>query len=192
MDENLQWKPHIEQLCRRLSKNLFLLSKLQPVISLEARKLFYFAHVQSHIDYASVVWDGCDDVHLKSLNSLHRRAAKLIVANSSLSTEDKLKSIGVLPLEQHLFYNKAIFMHKIQHDEAPSYLADMFQYTRSPYTCFKFNLSCSKPRIDIYKSSLSYAGAQVWNGLPRPLKVQCGLGSFKVNLHRYLFQRLST
>ena len=93
VDENLQWKPHIERLCKKLSRNLFLLSQLKPIITLEARKVFYHAHIQSHMDYASVVWDGCDEVRLSLLNSLHRREARLIKTNNTLSTDNKLKSL---------------------------------------------------------------------------------------------------
>ena len=51
-------------------QQLFLLSQLQHIINNETRKLFYNAHIKLHIDYVSVVWDGCDEVHLKKLNSL--------------------------------------------------------------------------------------------------------------------------
>ena len=39
-------------------KKLFLLSQLQHIINIDTGKLFYNAHIQPHIDYASVVWDG--------------------------------------------------------------------------------------------------------------------------------------
>ena len=47
--------------------------------------------MKPHNDYASLVWDGCSDVLKKSLNSLHRRAAKLIFPGATLTTDQKLK-----------------------------------------------------------------------------------------------------
>ena len=96
-----------------MSKKLFLLSQLQHIINLDTRKLFYNAHIKPHIDYTSVVWDGCGEVHLNKLNSLHRRAAKLILPDPSLSTEQKMSALGILNLPQQLAYNKGIFMHKV-------------------------------------------------------------------------------
>ena len=46
---------------------------------------------KAHIDYASVVWDGCSDVLKKRANSLHRRAVKLILPDTTLTTDQKLK-----------------------------------------------------------------------------------------------------
>ena len=91
---------------------MVLLSQLQQIIIIDTRKIFYNAHIKSHIDYASV-WDGCDEVHFKKLNSLHRRAAKLILPDPSLSTEQKMSALGILNLPQQLAYNKGIFMHKV-------------------------------------------------------------------------------
>ena len=48
---------------RSVSLCAFLLSELQYIININTRKLFYNAHIKPHIDYASVVWDGCGEVH---------------------------------------------------------------------------------------------------------------------------------
>ena len=71
--------------------NCVLLSQLKYYVNVKARKLVYSAHILSYINYASTLWDGCSEVHLKKLNSLHRRAAKLILSDPSISTDDKLK-----------------------------------------------------------------------------------------------------
>jgi hypothetical protein len=89
IDDKFRWDAHVDYLCKVLGRNLYLLSKLQSVFTQEARKLFYNAHIQSHLDYASVVWDGTSDAIFKRLNSLYRRAAKLIYPDPSLTTDQK-------------------------------------------------------------------------------------------------------
>ena len=49
--------------CKKLKQ--CLLSQLQHIINIDARKIFDNAHIKPHIDYASVVCDGCGEVHLK-------------------------------------------------------------------------------------------------------------------------------
>ena len=66
VDNKFRWQAQIEHICKSMSKNLFLLSQLQHVINTDTRNLFYNAHIKPHIDYASVVWDGCGEVHLKT------------------------------------------------------------------------------------------------------------------------------
>ena len=63
-------------------KELYLLSQLQQIININTRQVFYNALINVHIDYASVLWDGCGDnytLEKKHLNSLHRRAGKLCI-----------------------------------------------------------------------------------------------------------------
>ena len=76
VDNKFRWQAHIEHICKSMSKKLFLLSQLQHIINIDSRKLSYNAHIKPHIGYASVVWNGCGEVHLKKTNSLHRRAGK--------------------------------------------------------------------------------------------------------------------
>ena len=62
VNNKFRWQAQIEHICKSMSKKLFLLSQLQHTISIDARKLFYNGHIKPHIDYASVVWDGCGEV----------------------------------------------------------------------------------------------------------------------------------
>ena len=109
VDNKFRWQAQIEHICKSMSKELFLLSLLQ--YNIDTRKLFYNAHIEPHIDYASLVLDGCGEVSLKKhLNSIHRRAGKLILSDPSLSTEQKMSALGILNLPQQLAYNKGIFL----------------------------------------------------------------------------------
>ena len=63
VDNKFRWHAQIEYIRKSMSKQNNLLSQLQHTISIDTRKLFYNAHIKPHIDYASVVWDGCGEVH---------------------------------------------------------------------------------------------------------------------------------
>ena len=72
-----QVSEHINNVCKTVSRRVFLLSKLRYIVDIDTRKLFFSAHIKPHIDYVSVVWDGCSDVLKKRLNSLHRRSFQI-------------------------------------------------------------------------------------------------------------------
>ena len=55
-------------------------------------KIFYSSHILPHISFSSTVWDGCGETHLIKLNSLHRRAAKLLLPDKNSSTDEKNES----------------------------------------------------------------------------------------------------
>ena len=168
---------------------MFLLSQLQHTINIDNRKLFHNAHIKPHIEYASVVWDGCGEVHLKNKikkNSLHRRAGKLILPDTSLSTEQKMSTLGILNLPQQLAYNKGIFMHKVLNNNSPNCLAQLFISHQSHYTNSRNNLYVPRPKLDLFKTSTFFAGASLWNSLPQYIKSCISLRCFKRNLHKYM------
>ena len=68
IDSKLRWDSHIYNVCKTVSRRVFLLSILRYIVNIDTRKLFLNAHIKPHIDYASVVWDGCSDVLKKRLN----------------------------------------------------------------------------------------------------------------------------
>ena len=126
---------------------------------------FFHAHIQAYLDYGSTLWDSACVSTLKPLVSLHRRALKLILLKSSPLTDADYKTLCILPLKLRL--NKGTFMFKIMFGSAPAYLKQLFLVNRSRGMN---KISISIPRIDLFKSSLTYSGAVLWNSLPESLK----------------------
>ena len=119
------WPPHITGTCKTVSKNLYLLSQLRHFVDTPKRKLFYHVHISSLLTYASAVWDSCSDILFNKLNSLQRRAAKLMIPDSSLSTGTKLRYLGILPLKEKLMFNKAMLVFKAYKNLAAPYLKQL-------------------------------------------------------------------
>ena len=55
IDDKFSWRPHIIGICKTVSKDLYLLSQLRHFVDIPKRKLFYHAHISSHLTYASTV-----------------------------------------------------------------------------------------------------------------------------------------
>ena len=58
-------QPHIDNICKQVALNLFLLGQLRKYVDIDCRKLFFNAHLMAHINYASTVWSNASEVHLK-------------------------------------------------------------------------------------------------------------------------------
>ena len=162
IDEELKWQSHIDNMCKHLFKNLFLLSQLRHYVDSDARKIFFQAHLLSHINYASTVWSGASEVHLKRLNSLHRRVAKLILPDQSLSTTETLNKLNILPLDKQLKFNRCATMFKMQS------LSDFLH--RAPARYGSDNYVLPRPCIDQFKTSFAFSESSTWNTLPSKLK----------------------
>ena len=129
IDNKLRWDSHINNVCKTVSRRVFLLSKLRYIVDIDTRKRFFNAHIKPQIDYASIVWDRCSDVLKKRLNSLHRRAVKLILIDTILTTDRKLKQMRIMSLQKQPEYNKGFFMYRLLSNEAPDYISNLYTHT---------------------------------------------------------------
>ena len=120
------------------------------------------------------------------MKSLHRRGVKLILPDPSLSTEQKVSVLQILNLPQQLIYNKGVFIQKVLDSNFPNYLAEPFISHQSHNTNSRKNLYVPRPRLYLFKTSISFAGASLWNSLPQNIKSCISLLCFKRNLHRYM------
>ena len=184
LDSELNWHSHLNSLAKRLSRNVYLLSRLKRYATKEALKLFFEAHINSFVNYVSTVWDSCSGEYMKRINSIHRRAIKLLLPDQRISTDEKFKALNILPLEKQLFFNKATITHKIYHNKAPPYLSPLFNKAPTRYGSSKLILPL--PRIDLFKSSISYSGSLIWNMLPNYLQLIRSTPKFKKLLRIYL------
>ena len=122
----------------------------------------------------------------QQLNSLHQKAGKLILPDPYLSTEQKMSALGLLNLPQQLAYDKGIFMCKVLNNNSPNYLAQLSISHQSHYTNSRNNLYVPRPRLDLFKTSISFAGTSLWNSLPHNIKSCISFPRFKHNLHKYM------
>ena len=184
VDSELNWQYHITTLIKRLSKNVFLLSQLRKYITTKNLKMFFDAQIMSHLNFSSTTWDGCSGELLKKLNSIHRRAAKIMVQNPLQTTDEKLKNLRILPLAKQFKFNKAKLMHKIYTGKSPTYLNQLINKASERYG--SNNIITPLPRIDLYKTSFSFTGATIWNTLTADLKSTTSLKAFAGKLFKQL------
>jgi len=189
IDDEFSWKSHTDFISKKLSMNLFLLHKLKQLVPPFALKPFFHAHCMSHINYASNLWCNAPEVYIKKINSLYRRALKILNTKPVNTPNAIYINLNILPLKDQFLYNTAILMFKIFHEKTPDYLMKFFQkpFADNRLQTCKFPL----PRIDLFKTSLSFWGATVWNSLPQSCKLSTTLRLFKLNIYKHLFQLLS-
>ena len=160
VDEQLKLQTHINNMCRTVSRNIFLLSKLSQIVSQKSKLAFFFAHIMSHMNYVSNAWGGCAGVHMKQLYSLHKRAVKFLIPIPNLDYKQKCCALKLLPLDKQLLPNKCVLMQKVVHGKAPQYLKDLM----IPSERLHGNKQLlPRTRIESLKRSFSFSGSLAWN-----------------------------
>ena len=184
LDNEFKWLPHLDNVLKQVSRNLYLLSQLRRMADMDSLLLFFYAHILPHINYSSNIWDGCADQHMKKLNSLHRRAIKLINSQNDIPTDQKLKDLGVLSLEKQLKLNKAVLLYKVINGLAPEYLNPLCSKPTNRYG--SINLRVPFARIDKFKTSFSFSGSSLWNTIPKDIRMKSTLAAFKKAMKGFL------
>ena len=105
----------------------------------------------------------------------------LSLSRSSLEQDD-FNLLNILPLHAKLKYNEGIYMQKIMSGNALPSVTRFFPINSSREHT-KINIP--RPRIDLFKSSLTYSGASLWNSLPLAIKSRSNY-SFKKHYLSYL------
>ncbi len=85
-------------------------------------------------------------------------------------------------------------MYKINNNLAPQYLCDLFEMCSddvdetSMVLRSRTNMNCAvpKPRNNLFKTSLSYSGALIWNSIPVEIRNACSLNIFSNNCQKWM------
>ncbi|WAQ99776.1 hypothetical protein MAR_024149 [Mya arenaria] len=174
INENLKWDTHIKFLRKKISSNLWLLSRIKVFIPVNYRIMFYKAYVQPHLDYCSIIWGSTKQSNIQVLVRLQRRACRIILGEQYTTLSEALNIINSLNIEQRVSLHKAKFMYRVSQNAVPSYIQNMFNYNvRRPNHLRSSNKSdflIPKPNIELFKGSMSYSGVKVWNNIPNEIR----------------------
>ena len=81
VDEQLKWQTHINNICRTVSRNIFLLSKLSQIVIQKSKLAFLIAHIMSHMNCFKCLGWMCRCAHEAAVFS-PQTCRKILDANS--------------------------------------------------------------------------------------------------------------
>ena len=128
IDNNLSWSIHINFIAKKISSNLWLLSKLKDYLSTEHRVQFYKTYIQPHVDYCSTIRGGTSQYNLNRIIRLQKRAVKIIVNYQYDNIANSMDELKILNKYEQIFLRKAKFMFKISKSVLSLYLNQMFTF----------------------------------------------------------------
>ena len=99
IDDKLNFKLHISQKISKANSMIFLIKHYFHFLDAEMFKHLYKSLVRPHIEYASPVWSPITKEDIKRIESVQRRATKLVPELSQLSYTDRLIALKLPTLE---------------------------------------------------------------------------------------------
>ena len=89
IDKKLQFRQHISNLCKKVSRQLGVLNRLKKLIPQDAKIKLYNSFLLSHLQYCSIIWHNCLKQDTDKLEEINKRALR-VVYDDYHSTYDEL------------------------------------------------------------------------------------------------------
>ncbi len=124
IDENLNWKSHINIISNKISKSMGVLNKLKYCLPINAKRLIYNSLILYHLNYCAVIWG----YKCEQLTKLQKCIIRIIILGKYNShTEPNLK---LLELNDILKLQELKFYYKFENSKLPCYLSKL-QFIRN-------------------------------------------------------------
>ena len=176
IDNNLTWSQHVDKVCKKITTNLWLLSRIKEYLTIPQRVQFYKTYIQPHIDYCNTVWGGTSQVNLNRIFRLQKRACKIILDYNVENVLVNMDELKILTVYDRLYLRKAKFMQKVSLGVCPPYISELFQERMlngnipTLRSSTQHSFITPRPYKEIFKQSITYSGPIIWNSLPSGLK----------------------
>ena len=118
LNENINWKNHIEKIAIKSSKIIGILNKLKYILPTQIKLLLYNTLLLPHINYCILSWGyKCDRI-----TKIQKRAIRLInLSKYNAYTEPIFKQFKLLKVNHILQMQEFKFYHKFKNNTLPAY-----------------------------------------------------------------------
>ncbi|KAG8291853.1 hypothetical protein J6590_108669 [Homalodisca vitripennis] len=181
LDSKLNWWVHINSLCSRLSRVIFLLKKLKSCTSKNLVMNAYFAFFNAHITYGTLLWG--NSAGAKLVFKTQRRALRVIAGIGERdSCRPVFVDLGILTLPCIFILQSLIFLKENLN------LYKFRSYVHNYSTRSQNLIDLKYFRLSKTQNSYMYISVKLFNLLP-PDAVTTTLRNFRSCLVKWLKQK---
>ncbi len=185
-DNLLQFEQHCETAVNKANRILAVIRRSFKYIDKDVMLTLYKSLVRPHLEYGNTIWHPKLKRVIKSLESVQRRATKMVPSLANLSYPERLKELNLPTLVYRRRRGDMIQAYKIFHNQYDLDKDIFFQTptdcrTRGhPYKVFKERASSS-----VRRNFFSHRVVELWNDLPREVVTSPDVDTFKESLDNY-------
>ena len=179
LDDELKWYQHCDEIVKKCTKGLGLLSRLRNTLPFSLKKKVYNAVVLPHLDYCSTVWQECSKKLQTKIQRLQNYGAGLLLNEPPRSYSSILrKTLGWLTLSERRKFKRLIVMQNCPEGEAPQELCRVLTVNsdirgnNEVITRRHDDIHLGQAKTELERSQLGFAGGKEWNLLLADLKIE--------------------
>ena len=173
LDHQLNWKAHITELSKKLSRAVGLMYKIRHYCPDEVTRTIYFSIFNSHVSYGLPVWGSCNQDDLRKIQTLQNQALRAMVkqAGDDLNINKIRFDKKILNIKDLFHYQICSLMWDYDHDDLTPSLSKLFKksnlvhnYSTRMATREKLHLG-KFSTVKYGNNSFSYIGTKTLNDL---------------------------
>ena len=186
INANLKWSTHISKICNRANSILGFIRRNLKHSSESFKETAYSSLVRSILEYSCTVWDPYLQKDIILLESVQRRAARLVKNNynNKSSVTEMMNSLGWKPLAERRRELRLTLLFKILNDLVvlPTDPLDLYLNQRKQRKSNSKALNNIHCNTDIFKNSFVPKTIKDWNSLADQCVTAKSLSQFKSEL----------
>ncbi len=179
IDDNITWKPHIDNVSKICSKNIGVLNKLKCYLPKSSLYQLYCTLILPYITYGIILWGNANKQYLDRILKLQKRAVRIISNSSYLChTKPLFERFNLLNIDDLYKKECCTFMYKYNNNMLPKSFDNMFTNMESIHDYNTRYKDSYRSEIHKVKNILSL-GPKIWNSLPRDIRAINHISTFK-------------
>jgi putative NIF3 family GTP cyclohydrolase 1 type 2 len=193
IDEDLNWKNHINHVKTKLSKSIAILCKAGKVLNENVMRILYCSLVLPYLLYCIEVWGNTYKTYLNTLILLQKKAIRIVSGADYLDhTNCLFLRNNLLKFNDIIELNILLVMFKAHNNSLPRNLQKCFSVKEEKYSSrFKNKFKVNFVRTDIKARNISVYGVKLWNALDYKLTCCTDMGMLKKLFKNYCFEKYS-
>ena len=179
-----------KQIRECVTKAYIALNKIRKTFSFMNKDIFlmlYKTFVRPLLEYCQTVWSPYLTGDMEMLESVQRRATKIVPEIKDLTYEERLSYLGLFKLSDRRLRGDMIFMYKMINGMVDLNFSDFFVYSQNPHGTRGHNQKIQlgvKPQTNMRKNFFTNRCVIPWNQLPTAINDAKTIKGFKCNYDR--------
>ena len=155
------------RLCTSISKSVFAINRVKPILPYAALRSLYFTLVHSRLQYGIEAWGNSNNVH--KLLRIQKRAIRVINNNIEYRhhTDPLFKRNNIMKVTDLYHLQVLSFMHDLENTKLPGSFDDFIPITNESYyaiTTRQCNrLYMTRPRTTFSSNLPNHNFVNIWN-----------------------------
>ena len=186
IDNELKFKKHIEDLCKRASCKLYALRRIRGYLTVEKTRILANAFIDSQFNYAPLIWMFAGKTLINKIFKIHHRTLQVVYNEYNKSYKELLQLNNNVPIHQrHLQYLALAVLKSLMHLN-PEFMWSYFNENHILHELRK-GTKVFLPQVKSFRyglNSVHFRRSILWNKFPSSIKNSQTINAFKAKLKK--------